>query len=167
MNTKLNFVAAGLTLILIFTNSCKEKSETENASNSPELKAHLITPEQGNILAAEYENNNYKIINQQRKTPDAKQIYYDIDVLEEYIQYVKAEAKSKGISDIGITVSFGQYPVDANFDKRLNPKYLGYQTIFLKPTSKSLQKSTKKSMDNPQDPSGINPLDFGQLTPPH
>ena len=167
MKIRLAFIVFAPALAFLFSmNSCKDKSGSGNGTNSPELEAHLITPDQGRILVTEYENNNYKIINQLRKSPDAKEIYYDIDVLEEYIQYVKAEAKIKGIPNIGIKVALGQYPADGNFDKRLNQNYLGYQTVFLKPTVKSTQKPTEDSTNNMNDPDSIKPFNFGQLSPP-
>ena len=160
MKTKSNLIITTLVFLMLFAvNSCKEKTDSGNAENTALLNAHLITAEQGKILATEYDNNNYKIINEQRKTPDTKQIYYDIDVLEEYIQYVKAEAKSKGIPNVGITVAFGQYPVNGDFDKRLNKAYLGQQTVFLKGNS------VARTLNDPG-LDGINSFDFGQLTPP-
>lgn len=168
MKSKPFFIVSAVAVSMLFTIiSCKDKTRSGNVSNSPELEAHLITQEQAKILATEYENNNYKIINAQRKTPDSKEIYYDIDVLEEYIQYVKAEAKSKGIANVGITIAFGQYPNNGDFDKRLNPNYLGYQTVFLKPTIKQIIKSPNDSLKHLCDPDGIKTFDFGQLSPPN
>ena len=136
------------------------------------LSEHLISAAQAKVLSDEYNNNNYKILNAGKVDPETKEVYYDIEVLQDYINYVKAEAKKQKIKKIGITIAFGQYPNNGNFDNRLKKQYQGKQTEYLKASVKPLPGSGKVGIggyspaeDNPGI-SEISAFDFGNLTPP-
>lgn len=180
MKTTTNlFLKATLGLCTLLTMLCCMKStETEPPKaligevKKSALPQHLISATQAEMLTAEYTEKNYKRVNEGRALPDTKEVYYDIDALQEYINYVKAEAKSRGIEDVGITIAFGQYPKSNMFDARLRKDYQGQQTVFLKATSKSVTDAEKMAKGGSE---GIEPeaeigqiqaFDFGQLTPP-
>lgn len=99
-------------------------------------------------------------------------MYYDIEVLEEYIKYVKAEAKKNKVKNVGIVIAFGQYPNSNNFDARLKNSYKGQQTVYLKAAtnpSSSIEKVGIGGFSEQENNAGlanINAFDFGQLTPP-
>ena len=148
----------------LFLISCEDKT----VSISSKYKDHLISPDQMKILSSEYEKGNYAIINAQRKpeTPDTRELYYDLEVLEGYIAHLKDDAKAKGITNPQVKIVFGQYPKDREIDKRQDPRYKGYQMIYLAPTEnlstkKAQAKSGEASFD---DGSG---LDLVALSPPN
>jgi hypothetical protein len=180
MKTKQILISSTISLgILLTVFSCMLDLESgttttpsiQTTTFSSSLEKHLIRTAQAKILEDEYENKNYKIINANRKNPDTREVYYDIDALEDYIKYVKAEAKKKGIEEVGITIAFAQYPNNANFDSRLKKEYQGQQTVFLKAATKS-QESYKVGIggyNKENENNGVEDIqafDFGQLTPP-
>lgn len=136
------------------------------------LAQHLISAAQAKVLSDEFTTKNYRVLNVGKSEPETKEVYYDIEVLQDYINYVKAEAKKKKIKNIGITIAFGQYPNNPNFDSRLKKEYQGKLTVYLKATAKPLSGSGKVGMggyspvENENRFEDINAFDFGQLTPP-
>lgn len=136
------------------------------------LSQHLISAAQAQVLSDEYNNKNYKVLNAGKTDPETKEVYYDIEVLQDYINYVKAEAKKQKIKNVGITIAFGQYPNNGNFDNRLKKQYQGKQTVYLKATTKPLSGAGKVGMggnsevENNTRISEISAFDFGNLTPP-
>jgi hypothetical protein len=136
-----------------------------------DLNKHLIDSVQSNILAQEYETSNYAQINSRRPSskPDAKTFTYDLEVLQDYINLVREEMELLGIKNKGIKISLGKYP-EGDFDKRLNPLFKGYQTIFFSAENLSnavedntIGDSTSAKAKGIED---LPILDFGQLCPP-
>lgn len=160
-------------VILLMACNDKPKPPDNNKDVAPDmtlLSNHLLSLKEAYALEKEYDSHNYKKINANRPKPDAKEIYYDIEVLENYLKYAKAEAKKQGIHDLGIVVTFAQYP-EAGFSK-VDPKYNGYQTVFFKTVKKRGNNSAKSSTQalqlksNSEDIADIDALDYGQSTPP-
>lgn len=146
------------------------KNET-GTTTSDSYKKHLLTSQQADLLAQEYMKGNYAVINKSRKSdaPDSREAYYDLEVLEGYIQYVKGEAQKRGISNPGIKIAFGQYPTDKVIDPRQSEKYKGYQTVFLMPVvmKKGDSLQNKNSTNKGDDFDGVSGLDFSELRPPN
>lgn len=157
-------------MISIGTGMGTVSTTTTTTATVTALSKHMITAGQARLLSDEYTNQNYKILNAGKRDPETKEVYYDIEVLQDYINYVKSEAKKNKIKDVGITIAFGQYPNNGSFDNRLKKEYQGKQTVYLKATSKS--ESTKVGMGGSirdADQSKLDQIgafDFGQLTPP-
>ncbi len=143
----------------------KKPQSEEKSVVSAAYKEHLIDRKLAKILSTEYENGNYKLINATRKEPDSKEVYYDLEVLEGYIAFVKAEAAKKGIKNPGIKVVMGQYPKDQIIDRRQEEIYKGYQTSYLKPVENINVAKAQAGGDD--DGMGDVPgLNFGTLCPP-
>lgn len=59
---------------------------------------------------------------------DAREFYWSVEELQEYLKYVKKKSKKQGIDNPGIRMYFGAYPESKCKNKK------GYATIFLAPT---------------------------------
>lgn len=174
-NKRKIFTIAGAAAIMLSVCSCMIAIGTGTTVTIPittTLSAHLITASQAQKLSNEYAQNNYQKVSVGKSTPETKEVYYDIEVLEEYIKYVKSEAKKNKINDVGIIIAFGQYPNNNSFDARLEPSYKGQQTVYLKAATKPSVNVGKVGIGGyakPENNTGIekiNAFDFGQLTPP-
>lgn len=147
--------------------SCNEKQKSPSPNTaSDQYKEHLIDRKIAQILASEYENGNYKLINANRKDPDSREVYYDLDVLEGYLDFVKQEASKRGIKNPGVKVVMGQYPKDQVVDRRQEEMCKGYQTSYLIPVeNKAISKA--QSGDDGDGMGDVPALNLGTLTPPH
>lgn len=133
------------------------------------LKDHLIDAKQAEILSKEYEASNYAAINRSRtpSNPDSRFYIYDLEVLQDYINLIRTEMEKIGIRKKGIRISLGKYP-EKKFDSRLNPDYLGYQTIFFSAENMDVPDSKKAvaTMVDSESIAGLPNLDFGGICPP-
>ncbi len=95
------------------------------------LLKHLISSAQCESLVNEYKRTNYKAINSQRPAsePDSRLFLIELDVLKEYLQLIENEMNKLGIQNKGFQVTLGKYPENST-DSKINPAYLGRQTIF-------------------------------------
>ncbi len=59
---------------------------------------------------------------------DAREFWWSVEELREYLKYVKKQSKKMGIDDPGIRLYFGAYPAEKCKSKR------GYATAFFAPT---------------------------------
>lgn len=181
MKTKKTLFTASIAIsVLLMMYSCMISfgtglggvTTTTSTTTVSALSQHLISAAQAKVLSDEYTNNNYKVLNTGKIDPETKEVYYDIEVLQDYINYVKAEAKKQKIKNVGITIAFGQYPNNGNFDNRLKKIYQGKQTVYLKASVKPLPGTGKVGMggynevENNAGISEISAFDFGNLTPP-
>ncbi|TWI00638.1 hypothetical protein IQ05_01295 [Flavobacterium tiangeerense] len=126
----------------------------------------LITKEFAKLLNENYNKTRYPLIKEAIKKEDANAIWFSIVELENYIAYIKAEAKrQKGEID-GIRFHFGAYPEDKAYAEKA-----GLTTIFLAPTgTKKIKKTTEvskmeKSIEN-DDSLNIAPLNYGSIGNP-
>lgn len=168
MNSKIHVKSllsvALLACVLISCEKPEKKPEKEVLSMA--YKDHLIDRKLGKILSAEYENGNYKLINSTRKEPDSKEVYYDLEVLEGYIAFVKVEAAKKGIKNPGIKVVMGQYPKDRVIDPRQEEIYKGYQTSYFKPVENLNVAKAQSGGDDGDGMGDVPGLNMGTLCPP-
>lgn len=174
-NQKKFITIASATAVLLSVCSCMIAIGTGTTVTVPVVSAlsqHLITANQAQVLSNEYAQNNYQKVSVGKNVPETKEVYYDIEVLEDYLKYVKSEAKKNKIKDVGIVIAFGQYPNSNNFDTRLNNAYKGQQTVYLKAAVKPSLSAGKVGIggytkeENNAGLSNINAFDFGHLTPP-
>lgn len=150
-----------------------------NKNNEPTFgesyKEKLIDKNLMAQLDANYAEKNYQIINKTRPegSPDSKEYWYSIEELEGYIAFVKKEAANKDYKIVGMKIKMGQYPEKEPFDPRLNPKYLGYQAVYLVPTglpSKATDEKSaavKDSLDRGREIDGIAGMDLSWTNPPY
>lgn len=103
------------------------------------FRDHLIDEAIINQLTGNYQLKNYVSINAGRlpTKPDSKEFVFDFDVLKDYLDFVKAEAQSKGYSNLKIVIKMGQYPDGAVISPMQKPNTLGYQTVCLVPEYQS------------------------------
>ena len=130
------------------------------------LNDHLLNSKQAEILSKEYERTNYTQINSSRPAgkPDSKHYIYDLEVLQEYINLIRDDMEKRGIRNKGIRISLGKYPA-TSFDPRLNPDFLGYQTIFFSGEDMDGVSATDRVESAPIHDGPV--LDFGTIAPPY
>lgn len=130
------------------------------------LPKQLITAEKARELNQNFidlrGNLNAKAIGKE----DANAIWYSLEELENYIEYIKSTGAENGYIVDGIRFYFGVYSEDEGKDKA------GYTTLFLSPTGKSEGSATEKNSlidqqeGNSQDLVSIEPLNFGSMGNP-
>ena len=174
MKIKLPFSLVALYFLATFVCiSCGEKPQIVNEN----FKEKLIDEKLMDQLSATYSANNYLIINSAREdgSKDSREYWYSIEDLEGYIAYVKKEAALKNHKVLGMKIKMGQYPINGKFDPRLNPKYYGYQAVYLVPTGElieamvpdAVQNKAQDSLSRLQEISGIPGMDLSLTNPPY
>lgn len=174
MKTKLPISSAKLLFLVVFGFiSCGEKPKEFSES----FKEKLVDQKLMEQLDATYSANNYLIINSAREdgSKDSREYWYSIEDLEGYIDFVKNEAKQKNYQLSGIKIKMGQYPASGKFDPRLNPKYAGYQAVYLVPTGEPIeamvpdvvQNKDQDSTSRVKEISGIPGMDLSLTHPPY
>ncbi|MDR2206233.1 MAG: hypothetical protein LBE36_08790 [Flavobacteriaceae bacterium] len=129
--------------------------------SSSNFEDRLISYELMSELVRNFETDNYEKINAGRATnlPDSKEYWYSLEVLEDYINYVKTEAAKKKYTNLGIKIKLAQYPENKLVGKLQSEKTRGYQTVCLVPTTET-QGETNREIE---DVSGLN---FANMCPP-
>lgn len=174
MKIKLPFLLVALYFLATFVCiSCGEKPQIVNEN----FKEKLIDEKLMDQLSATYSANNYLIINSAREdgSKDSREYWYSIEDLEGYIAFIKKEAALKNHKVLGIKIKMGQYPLDGKFDPRLNPKYAGYQAVYLVPTGVpndgdfpgQKDKKAPDSVSRGQEINGIPGMDLSMIHPPY
>ena len=114
------------------------KNELQNASKPK----NAISYKEAKGLQQEFLTTRANTLNkalnfkQKIKGQDVRDVTFDLQEMKQYIAYVEAEAKKKGLNGLGLRVYFGAYP--KNDTKTKSP---GYSTVFFMPTHQS--KSSK------------------------
>lgn len=126
----------------------------------------LITKEFAKLLNENYNKTRYPLIKEAIKKEDANAIWFSIEELENYIKYIKAEAKKQKYTIDGIRFHFGAYPEDKKYAEKS-----GLTTLFLAPTGTKKITKTKvaakveKSIEI-DDSLNIAPLNYGSIGNP-
>ena len=157
------FVIA-LATTLLFLNACADKQQYE-------APTQLITNNLASDLSARYSEKRSGLILNDIGKEDASAVWYSIEELENYINYVKCEGTEKGIDVTGIRFYMGVYPNDST---AYNEK-ASLTTIFLSPTKKrtivpnrvekNARMNTSSEEENP-DATEIQPLNYGGIGHP-
>lgn len=100
---------------------------------------------------------------------DANAVWYSLEELENYINFIKKEGNNKGYEVDGIRFYFGTYP---NSEK--HGEKAGMTTIFLSPTghksgaenNKTINFVTKDASSQSDDITEISPLNYGSMGNP-
>ncbi len=136
----------------------------------PEELKSVVTPQQLiSVETAKSLNSNYnakradlhlKAIGKE----DANAVWYSLEELENYIEYIKSEGEQQGLSIDGIRFYLGVYP-----ETETNGK-AGYTTIFLSPTGGSVEECQAAKLEVnvgvSQDITSIEPLNYGSMGNP-
>ena len=132
------------------------------------LEKHLISKKESKLLAVEYEKSNYEAINQKRPAdkPDSKVYIYELEVLQDYINLIRDGMEKKGIKNKGIKITLGKYP-EHDSDRRLNPIYKGYQTIFFSEENLGFSMGNDQASRRGQEGEELPDLNYGQICPPY
>lgn len=111
---------------------------------------NCITVTEAKALQKNWNDNQGKDIERALKAPDVCAVTFNIDQLQEFINYVKSESTTKGIDQPGIRVYFAAK----------DSKDGGKATVFLN--------ATESDDGNSDNNYGIDPLNKGQNGwPPH
>ena len=135
-----------------------------------DLEQHLLSSKQSKVLAETYDRTNYAEINKNRspEKPDSKMYTVELSILKEYLKLIEDEMDKHGIKEKGVRVTLGKYP-DKSGDPKLDPKYLGYQTIFF--SAVDLDNHAEKNTENTADKDAgstedIPDMNYMHITPP-
>lgn len=124
------------------------------------------------LISTDFAKQLHTNFNTPRQVPndiikDANAIWYSIEELEKYINYIKTEGKSKGYAVDGIRLYFGRYPNETEYKEKA-----GMATIFLSPTGdKNAQKASMLNVTTTQearhpDITELSPLNYGSMGNP-
>lgn len=165
MKSSKTIFLAGLFCLTFFLQSCSEDRIYEKPTQ-------LIT----NDLALQL-NSNYNMNTLQSKAAtvdsireDANAVWYSVEELERYINYVKTEGINKGYTVDGIRMYLGKYPNDPKLGEKA-----GMTTVFLSPTgAKSDEQkagigtsnSTADQEENHYDITDLSPMNYGSMGNP-
>ncbi|KLT70487.1 MULTISPECIES: hypothetical protein [Flavobacterium] len=140
----------------------------KNPSSKPN---QLITREFAKELNSNYTHKRAKIIRKSTKKDDANAIWYSLEALESYIQYIKTQGVENGYDVDGIRFYFGVYPEDEKHGEKA-----GLTTLFLAPTGKkaSSVSSANKMQgfastveeEESHDIESIQPMNYGNIGRP-
>lgn len=134
----------------------------------------LITKDLAVSLNSNFNNSNRVLVTSNSKEgDDANAVWYSIEELENYINYVKTQGTKKGYNVNGIRMYLGVYPETEEYGEKK-----GKTTIFLSPTGNKIVtekggiltvNTTAKEQgagDDEADIEEINPLNFGTMGHP-
>lgn len=128
----------------------------------------LITKELATDLNSRYIEKRSGLILSKIGKEDANAVWYSIEELENYINYVKTKGIENGIEVNGIRFYIGVYPEDGIKYK----EKAGLTTIFLSPTKKRTMNILERSLidnlsiDANVDVTEIEPLNYGGIGNP-
>lgn len=121
---KMTIFAGLLATTLFVLNSCSENVQYEQPSQ-------LITHDLAVELSERYHESRAELISKSILKDDVTAVWYSIEELENYLNYVKNQGAEKGIDVTGIRLYLGVYPNDSSYKEKA-----GLTTIFLTPTKK-------------------------------
>jgi hypothetical protein len=120
----------------------------------------LITKEFAKLLNENYNKTRLPLINEAIKKEDANAIWFSIDVLENYIKYIKAEATKQKFQIDGIRFHFGAYPEDKKYEEKS-----GLTTLFLAPTATKKNKTAVASKEATASEKSLKQLESLEVEP--
>lgn len=161
MKSSKTIFLAGLFCLTFFLQSCSEDRVYENPTQ-------LITNDLALQLNSNYNTNmlQSKAVDSSRE--DANAVWYSVEELERYINYVKTEGINKGYTVDGIRLYLGKYPNDPKLGEKA-----GMTTVFLSPTGTKndtqkagmLNVSTAQE-ENHYDITDLSPMNYGSMGNP-
>lgn len=128
----------------------------------------LIKSEKAKELNRNYLETRHRLISGSIGKEDANAAWYSLKELENYINYIKKEGKSKGYKVDGIRFYLGAYPNDNSAEGNMT-------TIFLTPTGKKIEvqkgsvlnlPAITQTLEENSDIEEISPMNFGGMGHP-
>ncbi|MEO8535715.1 MAG: hypothetical protein ABI441_18300 [Flavobacterium sp.] len=107
--------------------------------------SQLITREFAKELNLNYTHKRAKLIHKSTKREDANAIWYSLEALESYIDYIKTHGADTGYDVDGIRFYFGVYPDDEKHGEKA-----GLTTLFLTATGKKTASETEANSNKIQ-----------------
>ena len=142
-------LSVSLFVLTMFLFSCDKKTSDVKQESAREIKVkdnaleeHLISVNQGTEMYHEFDENRIKVLaktlKDKYKNPDFNDtqfIWYALEDLKAYIEYVEAIQKANPKQDVsGLRIYFGAYPDSGKFKDGKKIKLPGQQTVFMVPT---------------------------------
>ncbi|MGH2664956.1 hypothetical protein [Flavobacterium sp.] len=130
------------------------------------LPKNLISTEKAKELNRNFNIKRADLHEKAIGKQDANAVWYSIEDLENYIEYIKTSGSEKGYVIDGIRFYFGVYSETDGKGKA------GYSTLFLSPTGKSINarvaesSSSEQDQESGKDITSIEPLNFGSMGNP-
>lgn len=131
------------------------------------LPKQLISTEKAKELNQNFIAQRTDLLKKAMGKEDANAIWYSLEELENYIEYIKSSGSEKGYVVDGIRFYFGVYSETEGKGKA------GYTTLFLSPTGKSISEKRvasslllEEETGDSQDIALIEPLNFGSMGNP-
>lgn len=123
----------------------------------------LITKEFAKQLNQEYNAERANLKARITHEEDANAVWYSLEELENYINYIKEEGESQGIEVTGIRFYLGVYPKNTEAKEKI-----GKTTIFLTPTKKNDVDGVMRFavMEENVDATEIEPMNYGTMGNP-
>lgn len=159
---KLNLLLIAILFCSLLLNSCSEVPTYGEPTQ-------LIKSEKAKELNRNYIQSRHRLISGSIGKEDANAAWYSLKELENYINYIKKEGKSKGYKVDGIRFYLGAYPNDNSVEGNMT-------TIFLTPTGKripvqkgsvlNLPNATMQQTELNPDIEEISPMNYGGMGHP-
>lgn len=159
---KIKLLLLGILFSTLLLNSC---SEIPKKYGEPK---QLIKSEKAKELNRNYIETRHRLVSGSIGKEDANAAWYSLEELENYINYIKNEGKSKGYKVDGIRFYLGAYPNDNSVEGNMT-------TIFLTPTGKRIETQKGSVLNLPSatllteenlDIEEISPMNFGTMGHP-
>lgn len=122
MKSSKTIFLAGLFCLTFFFQSCSEDRIYEKPTQ-------LISNEMASEMHKTYNSKALRSKSTDSIKEDANAVWYSVEELERYINYIKEEGINKGYAVDGIRLYLGRYPDDPKYAEKA-----GMTTIFLSPT---------------------------------
>ena len=146
----------------------KECEANKNCNQEFEEPNGLITPEKANELEETYKANQFTILNEYLNVngdvaEDNREVWFELDEIKNYINYVEENAKNIESIDesgtLGLRIYFGAKQMALKRDKRDN---IIRSTLFFVPT----YREGLRAAESNKNINGINPLNYGSSGDP-
>ena len=129
----------------------------------------LITRTFAKELHSNFMKYRASIIAKYIQKEDANAVWFSVEELENYIQYIKTTGQKTGYNVSGIRFYFGVYP-----DEKKYAEKAGLMTLFLTATGKKIKTLSKTSVqtfalveeESDADISSIEPMNYGSIGRP-
>jgi hypothetical protein len=148
-------------------NNALEQSIMMEETNKRVLPIQFISHEKAKELNQNFNTQRSPLHKTAKGSDDANAIWYSLESLESYIDYIKTEGEQKGYQVDGIRFYFGVYS-----DTEIVGK-AGHTTLFLSPTGKpkerellSLPDTIRPNSKISRDITELRPMNFGGMGNP-
>lgn len=134
-----------------------------------ERPTQLITRKFAKELHLNFMKYRASIIAKYIKKEDSNAVWFSVEELENYIEYIKSKGEKTGYDVNGIRIYFGVYPEQKKYAEKA-----GLMTVFLQATGKKIRTNTKNEIqtfallreESNADIASIEPMNYGSIGRP-